>query len=170
MNAENSAIRCGALSPARVTTLATRQGVRYRSHVKGQHMTDEPKQRDPMPPVLWGLLGLVALCFLVLWGYGGFYRSVGWFGLLIGSIAVAVLSLWTRDSFGYESSFRMVADAVMRLSWVAAALIFLFGIVTTGTVVLGPVFSAIDPYVHMLGWIVLVGGALWLASKQTKDR
>ena len=133
-------------------------------------MTDEPKQREPMPPVLWWLLGLVALCFLVLWGYGGFERTIWWFGLLIGSVAIAVVSLWIRDSLEYESGFHQLADVVMRLAWIGAALIFLFGLLTTGTVVLGPVFSAVSPFVHALGWIVLAGGAFWLLSKHLKEK
>ena len=133
-------------------------------------MVDESKQREPMPPVLWWLFGMVGLCFVVLWGYGGFHRTIWWLGLLIGSVAVAVGLLRTRDRLGYESGSYQFADAVMRLSWIAAALIFLFGILTAGTVVLGPVFSAVTPFVHALGWIVLAGGALWLVSKHLQEK
>ena len=133
-------------------------------------MREEHKQRDSAPQLIWWLLGVVALCFAILWSYGGIYRTIWWFGLLFGSVAIAVVSLWIRDTVNYGSGFYSLADAVMRLSWIAAALIFLFGILVAGTVLLGPIVSAMTPFVHTLGWIVLVGAVLWLISKYLKEK
>jgi hypothetical protein len=133
-------------------------------------MAEDSKQREPMPPALWWMIGIVGICFLVICNGAGLNRAIWLFGLPIGFVIAAIVSLLIRDSLGYENGFYGLADLVMRSFWTIAALLSLFALLVAGSIVLGPVFSAVSPFAHALGWIVIAGGSLWLLSKYLKEK
>jgi hypothetical protein len=105
---------------------------------------EDAKHGDPMPPLIWWLIGAAVLSFIIMGGDVGLYQAVWWLGLLIIAVVIAVSTLWTRNSLGYDSKFYTLADLTTRLFWIAAALIFLFGVLVAGSAVLDPIFSAIS--------------------------
>lgn len=105
-------------------------------------VSEEAKKREPVPAVIWWLLMTVGICFMVMWSVGGLSRTLWWFGFLVGSIFLALASTFARDTSKYESAAHTVGDILLRLFWTAAVLIFLFGVLITGSKIVGPVLSA----------------------------
>ena len=78
-----------------------------------------------------------------MWASISLSRALWWLGLLVGSVAIAVITLWTRDALDYGNGFHTLADLTTRLFWTIAALLFLFGALVVGTSILGPIFSSL---------------------------
>jgi len=106
-------------------------------------MNEESDSHEPMPSIVWWLLGAVTICFIVMWGYGGLSRTLWWLGLLVGSTAIAIATLWIRDSVDYDSSLHTLTDITARLFWCATLLLFLFGLLVTGKAILDPLWSSL---------------------------
>lgn len=96
-----------------------------------------------MPAVIWWLLAIVAFCFIFMWASINLSRALWWVGLLIGSVAIAIVTLWIRDSLDYDNGFHTFADLLTRLFWVIATILFLFGALVVGTSILGPIWSSL---------------------------
>lgn len=115
----------------------------HRGLVVGAIMSEEAREREPVPAVIWWLLATVAFCFIFMWASINLSRALWWLGLLVGSVAIAVITLWIRDALDYENGFHTLADLTTRLFWTIAALLFLFGAFVVGTSILGPIFSSL---------------------------
>ena len=104
---------------------------------------DHMIERQPMPPVLWWIFGALAVCFIVWWGHAGLSQALWWLGLLIGTVAAAVVTLWIRDTLNYDSALYTLADVAIRLFWCAAAILFFFWLLVVGSIIVEPIWSSL---------------------------
>ena len=132
---------------------------------------DDPKaDREPMPSIIWWMLGTTLLVFLVMWSEGGLHRASWWFGLQISFVSAGIIASWFRETLDYDGYAYSFISVAMGLFLIAAACMFLFAVFLAGKVILGPVIETIDPIVHALAWVGIIFGAIWLIIQINRGR
>lgn len=110
-------------------------------------MDNDNRSDAPSPP--WWLFVIVALCLVVMWNVGGLSRALWWIGLLLGCLAMTFAVGWMGKLFLDQSAAQATFYGISKLFYLATGLIFLFGVLVTGSTIIGPSCSIFNGSRHV---------------------